>query len=156
MTRGLAQEWRLPPAGAIEYRRTVDVGGSAVSTSAAAARRAALDARLPERYFPAVVPAPWLCAGELTADRRRLTGPVRDLRDVLRALAFDLRGGGVRLRLDGVVPYGDVTVSGSWRVDAEGDQVFGGSITLRRPRGRLQAVCLHKGSGAVSLRRVVG
>ena len=93
--------------------------GGIVKTAMAARKTAVSLARLrtktqPERYFMRVVPAPWLCHGELGKDGRTVQGPVRDLRDVLRAVAFDLRPGGGRCRLLRVLPYGDLSVSGGW------------------------------------------
>lgn len=150
-----AQEWRLPPGGAVEYRRVGEAAGSAVVPRAAAARSAALSARVPERYFPRFVPAPWLCAGELRRDQRGLEGPVRDLRDVIRCAAFDLRGRGLGHRHAGVVPYGDLALSGSWRRADDGTESLTATVSARRPRDRLGAFCVLRCAGSLVLTRRV-
>jgi hypothetical protein len=87
----LAQElrWRLPPLGAAEYERTIRAHG-AVAETAVAARALVPRDRVPERLLSPLLPAPWLCQRELDADQQRIADPVRDLRDVVRAVAFDL------------------------------------------------------------------
>ncbi len=148
--------WQVPERGAVEYRRTATAARiSAVVRSKSAAAGAECAASMPERFVPSVLPAPFVCAGELTKDRRSLTGAVRDLRDVLRAVACDLGGSGGRF--ESVVPYGDVTVSGGWRrSDSDASQALRGSVRLRRPRGDLlRAFCVRSGGGDIEIMRTV-
>jgi hypothetical protein len=82
-----------------------------------------------------------LCQSELRADQRAIGDPVRDLRDVLRALAFDLANrGSVRSRFARVMPFGDVTVTGSWSVlGPDGSQTLP-RFASRRARQRRSPV----------------
>ena len=82
--------WQVPLAGAVEYQRSGRAQASATCTSKSAAKVAALALALPARYLRQLPPAPFLCEGELRRDRRALSAAVADLRDVLRAMAFDL------------------------------------------------------------------
>jgi hypothetical protein len=150
-----AQEWQLPELGAVEYRRTCEAGVSAVCRSATAARAAELASRVPERLIPRVVPAPWLCQGELDSRQQTPVGPVRDLRDVLQAVALDLRMGGGRGKFVGVVPYGDLAVSGSWRAaKAGGDQELRATIRGRPPSDkRLRTFCCQGCTGKITMSR---
>jgi hypothetical protein len=159
-----AQQWQLPPLGAIEYERTAKYGGSAVVDRETEARAAPVSSRVPERYFPSVLPASWLCAGELDADRHGPVGPVRDLRDVLRAVALDLGGGSASRSFDRVVPYGDLAVSGAWRAQDGGERLTA-KVTGRPPSGqrgedrattdRLRAFCVRRATGTLTLTRTV-
>lgn len=150
------QQWQLPECGAAEYRRETAAAVSAVHRSARAARDAELlgAARCPERLVPGIAPAPFLCEGELDRDRRAIEGPVRDLRDVLRAVAFDLgAGGGGRFAC--VVPYGDLAVSGSWhRRGADGSEELRATVRGRPSRdARLSRFCARGCSGRLALTR---
>lgn len=82
--------WRIPPLGAVEYRREWRGAAAEPVRSGAAAKQAPCSGKLPARYLHRLAPAPWVCRGELRADQRAIAGPVRDLRDVLRAIACDL------------------------------------------------------------------
>lgn len=164
-----AQEWvwRIPPLGAVEYRSTDTGKASDVQRTAAAARTAALGGKLPDRYLPRLPPAPWVCQGELHKDQKALTGPVRDLRDVLRALACDLAGrSSARVRCPRLLPFGDVTVSGSWSMAGpDGKQQLRATFAASRlsPQGdeskgtveALQPFLVADASGSVVMTRVV-
>ncbi|MCR9248183.1 MAG: hypothetical protein NXI31_24395 [bacterium] len=145
--------WRLAERGAAEYSRQTSARCSAVVRDVRRARAAPLTAKVPERLAPTAAPAPFVCAGELAPDRRRLLGSVRDLRDVLRSVACDLRGG--TARFDGLVPYGDVVVGASFgRAVADGSQQARGSIRCRPPRSdRLRAFCCEGATGMVQVTR---
>ncbi len=124
---GLAAQspaWRIPPLGAVEYRRTESAAASAPQKSAALAKAAAVQRASADRCLPRLAPAPFVCQGELRADQRALATPVRDLRDALRAIACDLSAtSAVRARFPQLVPFGDVVVTGSWSPpDAAGSQ----------------------------------
>ncbi|MCA8977122.1 MAG: hypothetical protein KDC98_20535 [Planctomycetes bacterium] len=158
-----AQHWQVPAEGAVEYRRECESGGSDVCGSAVAARAAPVTSGAAERYLPGIVPAPWLCHGELTADGREPGGPVRDLRDVLRRVALGFDGRGVNVKFLRVVPYGDLTVSGSWRAEADGCETLTAQVSSRRlqsQRGesrdaveQLRTFCVVRTEGELRLRR---
>ncbi|MBZ0152142.1 MAG: hypothetical protein K8J09_11485, partial [Planctomycetes bacterium] len=114
--------WQLPPGGAVEYRREWRAAASAPLKSNTLAKAAPLDAKVPDKYLSRLAPAPWLCQGELREDQRAVAGPVRDLRDAMRAIAFDLGARtAVRVRFPRLLPFGDVLVTGTWSTaDAEG------------------------------------
>jgi len=173
--------WRLPKLGAIEYRRACEMAVGAIVKTAAAARKTQVPLAqpranslakplakprqsVPGRYFMRVLPAPWLCQGELDDSGRTVAGPVRDLRDVLRAVAFDLRAGGGRCRLPRVLPYGDLTVSGSWGTrKADGTQAIRAKIRGRPPKSiagedrsvaeRLTTFCARSCTGTLTMTR---
>ena len=111
--------WQLPPLGSVEYRRNCK-SHSGVAESAAAAHKLVPTEAVPEKYLPDLWPAPWLCDGELDADRRAPVTPVRDLRDVLRRIALDLsvQSSGT-WQFPRLVPFGDVIVRG--RIGPRGD-----------------------------------
>jgi len=87
---GQRTAWQVPVAGAVEYQRQGQAKASATCTSKQAAKTAPLQEALPARYLRQLPPAPLLCQGELRSDRRALDGAVADLRDILRAVSFDL------------------------------------------------------------------
>ncbi|MCA8949234.1 MAG: hypothetical protein KDE27_07015 [Planctomycetes bacterium] len=148
----VAQEWRLPELGAAEYRRSATARASAAAERARAAAAAEPSERAAERFAPVVAPAPWVTAGELAPDRRRLEEPVRDLRDVLRAIACDLTGSGGRF--EAVVPFGDISVAGSWRRETGGGERFRGTVRCKPPRDeRLRAFCVRDCDGTLELAR---
>ncbi|HEU4420099.1 MAG TPA: hypothetical protein VFT55_14285 [Planctomycetota bacterium] len=158
-------QWRLPPFGAVEYRREWKASASEVARTQAAAKALPAVGKVPDRYLHRLAPAPWLCQGELRPDQRAIGDPVRDLRDVLRALAFDLANrGSVRTRFARVVPFGDVTVTGSWSVlGPDGSQTLRASLSARPPAAiagelagtieRLRPFCLRDADGSVALER---
>lgn len=159
--------WRLPPLGAVEYRREWSGKASEPVRSAALAKAAPLAGRPPDRYLHRLAPAPWVCQGELRDDQKALTGPVRDLRDVLRTIACDLASrSSVRVRFPRLLPYGDVVVSGSWSPPtADGTQTLRGTFTagpvVAQPgEGRevaelLKPFCLADAGGTVTMQRCV-
>ena len=164
-----AQEWawRIPPLGAVEYRRAESAKASEPQRSAAAAKTAPATAKLPERYLHRLAPSPWLCQSELRADQKALDGPIRDLRDLLRALACDLGNrGSARVRCPRLLPFGDVTVSGRWSTTTpDGTQQLRATFAASAPTSRddevrgalelLKPFCIADGSGTVVLARTV-
>ncbi|MBL9077527.1 MAG: hypothetical protein JNL08_08490 [Planctomycetes bacterium] len=162
----LAQDavWRIPPRGAVEYRREWRAAASAVVRSAGEARVAPTGGKAPDRCLHRLPPAPWVCHGELDREQRALTGPVRDLRDLARALACDL-GSGVRGRFPRLLPFGDVTVSGSWARGAGGAETLRATVQCRLPAAaageprehadRLRAFCLPDAQGTLLLTRCI-
>lgn len=157
--------WRIPPLGAVEFRREWRGAASEVTRSAHAARSAAANGKLPDRYLHRLPPAPWLCQGELRADQKALTGPVRDLRDALRAIGCDLANrSAVRARFPRLLPFGDVTVTGSWTAPAaDGVQSLRATLTASPPGAqpgeprdtaeRLKPFCIGDASGSVTMTR---
>jgi hypothetical protein len=157
--------WRIPPLGAVEYRREWQATASDLVRSAGAAKDAPTNGKVPERYLHRVAPAPWLCQGELSQDQRALTGPVRDLRDVFRALACDLGSrGSARGQFPRLLPFGDVLVSGSWSsLQADGTQTLRAKLQARPPAAgsgeprdtaeRLRPFCLPDADGALTIDR---
>ncbi|MBX3462888.1 MAG: hypothetical protein KF830_06940 [Planctomycetes bacterium] len=156
--------WRIPARGAVEYHREWSAAASAVARSKVEAKAAAATGKAPDRYLHRLPPAPWIAHGELDADARALTGPVRDLRDLGRALACDL-GTGVRGRFPRLLPFGDVAVAGGWTRAADGAQTLRANVQCRPPaplpgetRGvaeRLRAFCLPAAEGTLSITRRV-
>jgi hypothetical protein len=158
---------RLPPLGAAEYSRTTTASSTLPLRSAAAAKAALADQRVPDRYLPRLVPAPWVCQGELRADQRALAAPVRDLRDLLRALACDLASqGALRARFPRLLPFGDVVVSGGWSALAgDGTQALRATVAVapvsaepgegRDAVARLRAFCVPGVVGTVTLQRTI-
>ena len=156
--------WRIPPRGAVEYRREWQASASEVVRTAQAAKAAPATARAPDRYLHRLAPAPWVCHGELDGDARAVLGPVRDLRDVCRSLACDL-GGRVRGSFPRLVPFGDLTVGGSWTRRADGAQVLRANVRCKppapasgEPRGtaeRLRVFCVPDADGTLELERTV-
>ncbi len=158
--------WQVPVAGAVEYQRSGRVKASAVCTSKQAASVAALASALPARYLRQLPPAPFLCEGELRRDRRALEVAVADLRDALRAIAFDLSSGSSSARFPRLLPFGDVAVRGRWSPCNEaGEQQLRGSLQARLPRSlpreprdlakRLAVFCKPETNGSMTLSRVV-
>lgn len=157
--------WHIPPLGAVEYRRTDRGNASEPVRSQGAARQAAANGKLPDKYLPRLAPAPWVCQGELRADQKALVGPVRDLRDVLRAIACDLGSrGSVTKKFPRLLPFGDVVVSGSWSApDAQGRQQLKGTfaasaIAAQGGEGRdvaplLRTFCIVDAAGTVAMTR---
>lgn len=140
MVGGLAAQafaWRLPPLGAAEYRRTETAAASAPQKTASAAKDAPTQRASADRCLPRLPPAPFVCQGELRADQKALATPVRDLRDVLRAIACDVSTtSAVRLRFPQLVPFGDVVVTGSWSPpDAAGAQRLRATLAASPPGG---------------------
>lgn len=166
LTPLVAQDaWRIPPLGAVEYRREWRGSASEPQKTSAAAKAAPAIGKLPDRYLHRLAPAPWVCQGELRADQKAIAGPVRDLRDVLRALACDLASrGGVRHRYPRLLPFGDVVVSGSWSApSADGTMTLRATFTTSAPAAsageardvleRLRPFCLEDANGEVSMTR---
>jgi hypothetical protein len=158
-------QWRLPPLGAVEFRREWKASASEEARSPAAARALPAVGKVPDRYLHRLAPAPWLCQSELRPDQRSIGDPVRDLRDVLRALAFDLgHRGSVTTRFARLLPFGDVTVTGSWSVlGVDGSQTLRASLSARPPAAiagevagtieRLRPFCLRDADGSLTLDR---
>lgn len=113
----------LPPLGAAEYRRTLRER-SAVAESLDKAKSAAPSEGIPPALLPDLAAGPLLCEGELDDKRQRVTTPVRDLRDMLRTIAFDLsESGSGSWKFARMVPFGDLVVTGSISApDAAGAQ----------------------------------
>jgi len=132
-----ALAWRVPPLGAVEFRRTESAAASAPQKSATAAQGAPTKAVSEDRCLPRLPPAPFVCQGELRADQKALATPVRDLRDVLRWIACDLSTtSSVRARFPQLVPFGDVVVTGSWSApDAAGVQRLRATLAASPPGG---------------------
>ena len=158
--------WSVPRAGAVEYRRTERGQASVVCRSRALAAAAPLSEVIPRRYLPRSAPAPVLCAGELREDGRALRVPVADLRDLLRAVACDLSSRSAKPRLLRMLPFGDVSVAGSWSSrETDGSQRLRAKLrvtALSRRSGesvvwckRLQASCVLAATGTVEITRVV-
>jgi hypothetical protein len=156
--------WRVPALGAVEYRRECSAKASEPARSATAARTAPAASKAPDRYVARLAPAPWVCQGELRADQKALAGPVRDLRDVLRALACDLSARtSVRARFPRLLPFGDVVVSGAWTTAASGAQTLRATLTASpvaaqsgEPHDvvtRLAPFCVADADGTVALER---
>ncbi|MBL9075946.1 MAG: hypothetical protein JNL08_00500 [Planctomycetes bacterium] len=141
--------WRLPARGAAEYRRT-----RTEATVTAASKRAVLAAAagesVPEHLLPRLVMPAWLCQGELAADQRAVGDEPRDLRDLVRAVAFDLRlQKNVKVRYLRLVPFGDLVLTGRVdAADAAGGQRFTLDVATEEPQVR-------PGEGKASLRQHV-
>ena len=158
--------WQVPDGGAVEYRRAWRARATKPCRSRAHARGAPLEADAPPKFLPRRAPAPVLCEGELRPDRRALRGPVGDLRDVLRAVAFDLSGRSIKAEFARLIPFGDLRISGSWsRRAADGAQQLRARLRCRRlarerheARGRherLVALCVDAVEGTVTISRSV-
>jgi hypothetical protein len=164
---GPAPAWRIPAGGALAYERSGAGAASAPQPKARAAAAAPTEARLPPRFVPRLTPAAVLCDGELDAARAAVAGPVRDVRDLRRSLAFDLGSRGrVRVAFPQVVPFGAVTVEGTWSPSATtGEQVLDATWMARAAEAGpgedraalalLRAVCLGDSDGRVKLHRTV-
>ncbi|MFY9345009.1 MAG: hypothetical protein WAT39_21140 [Planctomycetota bacterium] len=157
--------WRIPERGAVEYQRQWQGKASEPQRSPALARAAPAAAKVPDRYLNRLPPAPWLCQGELRPDQKALTGPIRDLRDALRAVACDLANrSSARLRCPRLLPFGDVVLSGSWSpAAADGTQTLRGTVTASAPAAiagegrevldRLKPFCIADANGTVTMTR---
>lgn len=157
--------WQIPPEGAVEYARTCRATAGEPAGSAREARTAPAEGKVPEGWLPRLEPAPNLCQGELRSDQRAPQGQVHDARDVLRALAFDLGSrGSVRAQFARLVPFGDVTISGSWSSpDERGEQILRADWSAHPPRSvsgeerdvaeRLRVFCVSDSDGTLTLRR---
>jgi hypothetical protein len=164
-----AQEWvwRLPALGAAEYRREWRATASDACKTAGLARAAPLVGKVPDRYLHRLAPAPWVCQGELTVDQKALEGPVRDLRDVARAVACDLGSrGAIKGRFPRVLPFGDLALAGSWTTAApDGTQTLRASVGGKPPAtaagdakgvvDRLRPFCIDDVDGSLVMRRRV-
>lgn len=157
--------WKLPLRGAAEYKRTQKVA-SGVADSLAEAQKLEVKQAPPDGLVAQLVPAPWLCQGELTSDQRAIADEPRDLRDVLRAAACDLRlQGGVRVRYRRLVPFGDLVCTG--KVDAagaSGAQTFALEVASEDPEVRpgeskaalqkyVRPLCATRASGSLRITR---
>ncbi len=133
VTQAIAQtvRWNLPPLGAAEYRRTLRER-SVTAESPDKAKAAAANDAIPPAFLADLAPGPLLCEGELDDLAQRITTPVRDLRDVLRAIAFDLsESGSGNWKFPRMVPLGDLVVTGSISArDAAGAQQM--KLTIQR------------------------
>ena len=164
----VAQEaaWRLPERGAAEYRRTTSAFSVVAESNAAVAKLEAHD-EPPAGLLPHLVSSPWLCHGELTQDQRAIADEPRDLRDVLRAVACDLRlGTNTRLRYLRLVPFGDLVLTG--RVDAataDGKQSFTLAVATADPEVRpgegkaalqkfIRPLCKRTANGTLTVTRM--
>ncbi|MBZ0150346.1 MAG: hypothetical protein K8J09_02355 [Planctomycetes bacterium] len=158
--------WKLPPRGAAEYARTF-VAQSATANSRAGLDKVKAEAKVPDGLLPRLQPAAWLCQGELDAEQRAVGDPPRDLRDVLRAVAFDLRlEKTVKRRYARVVPFGDLVLSGKLPpLAAAGTQTFGLDLTTEDPvvvpgepkadvAKFIRPLCKYAATGKVEVTRV--
>src|SRR5262245_31835409 len=161
-----APAWHLPECGAVEYRRKCSAH-SDVADSAAAARALQPRGAVPDDYLPRLLPAPVLCQGELDREQRAPCTPVRDLRDVVRAIALDLgaRGSGT-WRFPRVPPFGDLVVTGRvGAVAADGTQEFELTLDRRAPaaqpgddrqtRSEIAQLCARELEGTLKIRRAI-
>lgn len=163
----VAQEaaWKLPLRGAVEYERTTRLA-SDTAASAADATKLEPKGEVPDDLLAHLVPSPWLCQGELTEDQRAVGDEPRDLRDVLRAVAFDLRlGSATKLRFHRLVPFGDLVLTGKVEPrDADGKQTFTLAITTAEPELRpgeakaalqkhVRPLCKHQATGSLRMSR---
>jgi hypothetical protein len=165
----LAQDlaWRIPALGALEYRRTWKAAAGPLVKSPAEARASEPKEKAPERYLPRLVPAPILCQSELRADQLAIGDPVRDLRDVLRAVAFDFAGRtAVRMRFPRVLPLGDLAITGPWTpLAANGAQSLRAALQGKPPAAlpgeqngtaaKLRPFCVESAEGTLTVQRVV-
>lgn len=158
--------WSVPRAGAVEYHRIERAQASVACRSRSLARAAPLSEAIPRRYLPRTPPAPVLCAGELRGDGRALKAPVGDLRDLLRAVAFDLSSRAAKAQAPRLLPFGDLRVVGTWSArEADGAQQLRAKLRVTAPSRlagepaawskRLAAKCVTAASGEVSVTRVV-
>jgi len=132
-----AQElaWQIPKRGALEYQRTWHAEAGPVCATLAEARASKTGGKVPERYLPRLAPAPILCQGELAADQRSIADPVRDPRDVLRAVAADFSSRtALKLRLPRMLPFGDLVIGGTWGpVGEDGTQMLRAQVSAKPP-----------------------
>lgn len=157
--------WKLPLRGAASYERTQRVtSDTAASADEAAKLEPKKDA--PDGMLQFLPPSPWLCQGELTADQRAIGDEPRDLRDVIRAVAFDLRlDGAVKLRFHRMPPFGDLVMTG--KVDAraaDGAQTFVLQVATAEPELRpgeakaqltkfVKPLCKYDATGSLKMTR---
>jgi hypothetical protein len=107
-----------------------------------------------------------LCQGELTADQRAIADEPRDLRDVLRAVACDLRlSTSVRSRYLRLLPFGDLVLTGRVEApDTEGRQSFTLAVASDDPEQRpgeakaylqrfVRPLCRRSARGTVTVTR---
>lgn len=157
--------WRLPQRGAAQYERKHEAA-SGVANTLAEAQQLGVKEAPPAGLLPHLWPTPWLCQGELAPDQRAVGDEPRDLRDVLRALAFDLRlRDAVKLRYRRIVPFGDLLVAGKVEpMSADGSQTCELTVTtedLEQRPGEAKAalqkfvrpLCKHDAAGSVRLQR---
>lgn len=157
--------WALPLRGAAEYERQF-TATSVIADSRAAVLQAEAKVAPPAGLLPRLAMAPWLCQGELTADQRAIGDEPRDLRDVLRAVACDLRlRGASRLRYLRIVPFGDLEFSGTVEpLSATGEQRFTLQVATGEPEVRLgetkaalrqfvRPLCTHDATGSLEVSR---
>jgi len=157
--------WKLPLRGAVLYERTQQL---ASDTAASADEAAKLEPKKepPEGMLQHLPPSPWLCQGELTADHRAVGDEPRDLRDVLRAVAFDLRlDGAVKLRYRRLPPFGDLVLTGKVEPRAaDGAQTFTLQVATAEPELRpgeakaqlakfVRPLCKHDATGTLTMTR---
>lgn len=133
----VAQEgaaWRIPPAGAVTYKRTLQ-SGSAVTPDRRGAESIEPKDRVPDAYLPILWPPPMVCEGELAPDRTSLAVRPADLRDVLRAIACDLGARkAYKARFARILPFGDLHVTGTVGApDAAGTVAFALKVASRDP-----------------------
>lgn len=160
-----APAWKLPLRGAVEYRRTYSDASDAAGKASDAQQ---LDAKgkTPDALLPDLLPPPWICQGELADDQRAIGDGARDLRDVLRFVAADLRlQGAAKVRCHRIVPFGDLVLSG--KVDAssaDGAQTFTLAVATEDPEtlpGESKAtmakfvreLCKHQAKGELRMQR---
>ncbi|MBK8096628.1 MAG: hypothetical protein IPK26_05940 [Planctomycetes bacterium] len=157
--------WAVPAHGAVEYRREFTAASGTAPTQVEASRLA-VKGKVPDGLLPVLLPAPWLCHGELTADRRAVADEPRSLPDLMRAVAFDLRSRGQR-RYYRLLPFGDLVLSG--RVDApgpDGVQRFTLKVTTEDPEVRpgeskaslqrfIRPLCKWQAAGELQVERLV-
>lgn len=157
--------WKLPERGAAEYRRTARAV-SDTAPSAADAAKLEPKGEVPDGLLPYLAPSPWLCAGELTAERTAVGDEPRDLRDVLRAVAFDLRlDAVVKQRFHRLVPFGDLVITGKVAPRAaDGSQTFVLDVATVEPEVRpgeakaalqkfVRPLCKYVASGRLEVKR---
>lgn len=126
--------WRIPPAGAVTYKRTLK-SGSAVAADRRGAESIDPKERVPDAYLPTLWPPAMVCAGELAPDGKALADRPADLRDVLRAIAFDLGARkAYKARFARLQPFGDLHVSGTVTApDAAGTAEFTLKVVSKDP-----------------------
>ena len=157
--------WKLPQRGAAEYRSAPQAKSGTAESLAAANKLDPKDAP-PPGFVPHFQPSPWLCQGELAADQRAVGDEPRDLRDVLRAIAFDLRlAGAAKARYRRLVPFGDLVFTGKVEAPAaDGKQTLRLDVTTEDPEVRpgeskallqkwVRPLCKHKATGTLRLTR---
>lgn len=157
--------WRLPVRGAAEYRREL-TEGSDTAASRDAAQQLAATGKVGKGLLPELVMPAWLCHGELTADQRAVGDEPRDLRDLMRAVAFDLtlRGASKRRYLR-LLPFGDLVLTGRVAAaDGEGRQTFTLAVATEEPDVRageskaernrfIRPLCKRDATGTLQIER---